>query len=294
MASVEDVEGSSLILHVIRMNLSEWFRVSPDVMSSQVTSLTWKPSPYPRPGGSSGAFEVEASEGDYRALLKPGRPDPQSLPRCQAAVERIAFVLGNRLDLPIPPVQLTKGFPPAVADWPCCIAFKPKGAVWTWGYLQAKGALSALDKNLFQEGARIVPFHIWIDAHDRANQGNILYVENPESGESRFFFIDHSTSMLGAEQVGHKHWREGRPLEFVQCAVFAQFLEQISSLTASKTIDKIANLSDNEIREAVLSIPEEFLTSEEKCLTIEGLLQRKGKIRELVKRWFENYGKSYD
>jgi hypothetical protein len=143
----------------------------------------------PVAAGGSSAVPVKMQSG-LRAYAKPARVQPGDVAR-----ERLTFVLGYRLQLPVASVLISRetvglaagGLPSVVA-----LSFEMLAQGRVWGQIAA--SLTAVEVNALRPTfSAMHAFHAWIDEHDHFGGSN-MQIERGQSGIQASFY-DYSFSL---------------------------------------------------------------------------------------------------
>jgi hypothetical protein len=227
-------------------------------------------------GTDSAPFDVKDQNG-LRGKAKPGfiKPDVS-----RAAHEKIASDLAALLDLPIPPVTLCKltsanglqqdpnqpGDPfVCVSAWafPTCDEWRIHAAVITEE----------------EKASTIIPlsavwvFDSWISAQDRDHSKHIL-VSPSGQPPLEIACIDYAFSLSQAWASGAVPGAAGWQMPFE--------VAKRDVATVSATANRVASMKDTEIEEIVNRIENGWLPDDRRKLILKNLLERRGKIHEIV------------
>lgn len=131
-------------------------------------------------------------------------------------------------------------------------------------------------------------FDVWICNLDRQGKNVLVY---PNGSKFGFYLIDHGLSLTGAFR-----WRKVPPgSSYWNClgSFNRQYLEGLPSYIRTYSqlepyVQEIRNLSNRGIRDAVESVPAEMLSRARKELLIRWLLERRGKLPQILAGWIKD------
>lgn len=234
-------------------------------MGTAVDTDKWTPTGRTL-GGVTQTFLVSRHDG-LLAVAKPGVGGIAEHPQAQ---EKIASDLAHLLDIPIPPVALTKMQAPGSPTeyWVALSAYCFPQCV-TYG--AAKTALSATQQEYIDRLASVaLAFDTWIGNSDR-HTGNCVVHDHTENGWMGGALIDHGRTLSYT-------WRKTPEAFFLPAFIGSR---KHKDLILGKA-EQIQGLSDSAIRGIIERIPDEVLAAGQKHLVITELIRRKAPLRDFL------------
>ncbi|HXW96860.1 MAG TPA: hypothetical protein VEI47_04680 [Gemmatimonadales bacterium] len=213
---------------------------------------------------------------------KPGKNDPPIAVLPRAAHEKIASDLAYELELPVPPVVLwVRPSPPQGQETYAAISTVPFTNAQMWSTIRQAGHLvERLTLELNPTCSAMAAFDTWVWNTDRHNEGNLLVTEEIVGGETsvvRAAYIDYAYSLSHS-------WPSPAEVQRGGCvACYPSFGVQPDLEAMSATVTRIESLPDSVIEEVVKRVPPEFISAECRQRTLEGLLARRGIIRNALR-----------
>lgn len=126
-------------------------------------------------------------------------------------------------------------------------------------------------KDAIKRASGLLPFHAWIGTQDLKDEH--LVVATDSAGAYTIAGIDFAYSLdLPPPDGGAVQPPTGPP----------SLVANVDKSIVAAIVQKIENLSDNEIRIVVQSLPAELADDNEKVRLTNGLIGRRGKIREVM------------
>lgn len=219
--------------------------------------------------GGSSSVRVRLESG-LEPYAKPAHPRTGDVAR-----ERIAFLLGHRLGLPVATVQISREtvglpliLPPIVA-----LSFPMLGRARPWEQM----AISPVDRaSLRRIFTAMHVFHCWIDDHDHFCGSNVE-AERMQDGSIRMAFFDYGHSLTRewrppCPAVMRSQWRSP-PMPF--SSRDPQVLDLL--------IDQIRKLTVDELQYIIGSVPADCITADERTDLAAGLFERGQQLREVLR-----------
>jgi len=245
-----------------------------------LTSGTWTASGNPgAKGGEAQGFFVNSDGLTGYAKPSKKRKNPDEPPR--AAHEKIASDLAYDLELPIPPVRLWKRAASVPDDECCCaISLVPFRPAHKWGIIENVPDAAQRVRDAISDAASAMSvFDTWVDNQDRMNPGNLLVNEDLTGGIIRYAYIDYAYSLSYG-------WRDG-PAPAV-ARVVGPYPANIKPNTdvIAETVTAIETLPEQNIRDIVSRVSDDFITPVRRAAIIEGLLQRRGGLRGAMRQTY--------
>jgi hypothetical protein len=217
-----------------------------------VRSTKWKPA---SPGGGSGGFPVECPDTGELGHGKPTR----------VAQEVLAARIAREIGVTVPEtvlgtcedqmIAVSKLFGAKSLDVPTLGRVSPAD----YGSDSFAAALRA--------GSALLPFHAWLGTEDLKDE-HVLVCPGPSEGTFEVASIDFA---IGAFVFPNPVAVPPGPPCLVNNRDAAAML---------RTIDRMEGIADERIRGLVESLPEELLSTSEKRRVSEGLIHRRGEVRQ--------------
>ena len=219
--------------------------------------------------GESQAIRVKRSDG-LIGVAKPGVPKSDNI--CRAAHEKIAFDLAHLLELPVPPVIL----------WDRGAAHNDNQylSISAWAFQQSKKWTNAQQEGIITDVSRTSAlhvisamrvFHTWISDTDRKTDHIQINLKSSQS-ELGIAFIDHAFSMSYVwKSDNHPSGPSGKYMPDLD-----------NNETMTQVADAIAILADDDIRALINRVPEVYLPDVKKEHIICNLLNRKGRLKNML------------
>ena len=194
----------------------------------------------------------------------------------RAAHEKIAADLAFDLGLALPPAILHRwGIHPVGTERFVALSLFPFLSIFMWRQVMAIPGLDTLLKlELRETASALVPFDTWVDNTDRVNDGNLLVSKATADPALplQVAYIDYSYSMAHG-------WRTGNYRTVTPIPIYPTDQKDADIASMEDALNRIENLPDQNIRNIVLRIADEFLTIADRDLIIDGLLYRKPQVR---------------
>ena len=219
-------------------------------------------------GGGSSALPIRLQSGRL-AYAKPARPQPGDVAR-----ERVAFLLGSRLDLPVATVLISRqtagvllALPPVVA-----LSFDMLNQGRLWPQMKVTAAeLSQLRPVL----SALHVFHAWIDDHDHFNGSNTNAVRMA-GGSIRLSTFDYSFSLT-------HEWHPPAPArQRAQWKNPGPPYAALDPLVIGQTVDQIKRLTLTELQAILATLPPDCLSAAEGAVLADGLFQRGQQLAAII------------
>jgi hypothetical protein len=223
------------------------------------------------PRGQDAGVVVQA--GELRGYAKPGRRESLC---CRAAHEKIASDLAFDLGLPVPPVLLWRRPKVAITDEEftaiSASAFVP---IYAWEQVCHDPELGPrFGAALAPIACAMCPFDTWVGNTDRHNGGNVVVTMQPDG--IRAAYIDY------AYALSHDWARVPDARARVDAVRPYPTAAPVDPQCARATIDRIEGLPQAQIELIVNRIPDEFLPDGAKSVIVDGLLERRGLLRDAM------------
>lgn len=224
-------------------------------------------------GGSAGSVLVTMESGLPAWVKLKGGPEDFAL----VARERLAFILGNSLKLPIAPVQITRqttGHPrtlPAVG----VLSFPTLGAGKSWMDLDPKPTIDEIAplKAVF---SAIWAFHAWIDDHDHRGEGwNFDGQRNPD-GTMEVSSYDYGESLT------HR-WHPPQPAPAKDWTSFEGVYANPDCAAMLAIVNHIQGFTLAELEAMVATVPSDCMPPSEGAVLAGALSDRGKQLKTLLK-----------
>ena len=258
--------------------MHRFFQPHIEALANQTDANPFSEEPWKITGERSqtanAAAPIEMETSGLLAFAKPGK-------RCDrdtifAAHEKIASDLARKLELPVPPVFLSRppaeqGFPPIVA-----ISYKalPQGRRWS----ERAGLLTdAQIIGLRPTASAMRVFYTWIVDQDHGgNDGNLVVDVLPGTPpQPALAFIDHSYSLSYG-------WQIGQPQPMQPAPIFHDSFNPIDQDAARQTIERIIGLGEAAIRSIVDRVSDEAMPAALRGALAQFLCERRALLGQIL------------
>lgn len=222
-------------------------------------------------GGGSSAVPIRLRSGRL-AWAKPARIAGDN---ADVARERLAFVLGHELGLPVAAVQISRQtetlrnqLPPIVA-----LSFANLAAGVMWNQLRPAPTPDEL-LALRASFSAMWAFHAWIDDHDHRGEGWNFHVERVSAGTIQVSFFDYGHSLT-------KQWRP--PVDApTRDWSFRGAYSNPDPLALDQVINHIQMFTLAELQRIVGSLPPDCMPPEVGTALARGLHERGKQLKTLL------------
>lgn len=241
------------------------------------SSLDWEQAPDDLPTGEAAGFKVVANDIPFGAYLKPTKPNSDDLPR--SANEKICADLANDVSLPVPPAVLyVRNKAPDNEESHVVLSLILADRVWRYKDIeQVPNPPWNLVEDALRRGSGTLGFDTWVGHQDRNNKGNLVFFQNPESGDYQVAYIDYAYTLNR-----NRRWEKGDPAEVSFPDFLPKILDHIDADRVRDGIDSIEDLMDEDVRVIVERIPDEFMAADHRAVVVRALLDRKSEVRSTL------------
>lgn len=262
-------------------------QIARDWRSQARSPHTWKPCA-DQTGvktGEAGGYKVEADGFDRVCYLKPANAHGDEATHCRAAREKIASDLSYDLGLGLPPAQLTiRDAPPPGCTPHVVISLLQYSKQWPWSAIKAvpvdESPTGAALAQALSRCSPLLAFDTWTDQQDHNDHpDNIVWGYDPSHlGASAIIFLDYANSMgFGGS------WAAGGWQNVTKPQWMPLMLQHLNAALLRQTVERIENFEEAAIRDIVNRVPDDYLSQAHKTTVLDGLLGRRGLIRNVLK-----------
>lgn len=219
-------------------------------------------------GGGSHAVQVKLQSG-LTPFAKPAHHQPGDVAR-----ERLAFVLGHNLGLPVSSVLISRQTTGLTLALPSVVALSfemlPQGRPWT--QFNATAAELIALRPIF---SAMFAFHAWIDDHDHFGDTNLL-AERTAGGAVRLAFFDYSISLT------HSWSPPAPPPGRPQWANPPGPYANPDPLVMEQVVDHVIRFPLNGLQSIVGAIPTDCLSPADGATLADGLFNRARQLKTVL------------
>lgn len=147
--------------------------------------------------------------------------------------------------------------------------------------------------NLHRLG-QLVVFDAWILNTDRASGRNLILYRNNQHSKYDWYLIDHGNTLYGSPYRWRQtNWQSPHWEDLWRYYYVPQGLLRLQSRrdTIEAMINEICSIPACMIQYVVDTVPAEYLPSRERYITLQLLLARQAKLRQIMVRWLDYRGK---
>jgi hypothetical protein len=130
-------------------------------------------------------------------------------------------------------------------------------------------------KTAFARASGLLAFHAWVATQDLKDDHIVLDMDNPDAYE--FAAIDFESSL--GWPAG-----DGGDVQAPSGGLPKEMFENVDKAVVAATVDRIEAITDEQIRNIVNAIPDVSLSEGEKKRVVDGLIGRRSKMRDAMKR----------
>jgi hypothetical protein len=234
---------------------------------------------------------VEDSYGD-RGYLKFARESDWYYSGPLIANEYISAYLANHLGFTVAPLELTSVRGPDGEKHKGVVSRQAIAhEVITW-FEAGQCVKDHPEKYINQRKLlrQLVVFDTWIANLDRGLGRNLILARDSQNSKYDWYLIDHGNTLFGSP----RKWRRGNWDSRIwyevgrYCKVSPSLLHS-SFVELEPMINKIEELREVEIEDALDNVPESFLSADVRAFTKRLLLNRQKKLRMIIRRLTESY-----
>lgn len=235
----------------------------------------WVAHPDDFDSGEAKGFRVTGGGAPHGAYLKPTRTNDKT-PR--SANEKICADLGNDAGAPLPPALLHVREPPEGEESHVVLSLVLADRVWRYRDIKKlPDPPWDLVEPALRESSDAIAFDTWIGHQDRANEGNLVFFQRPKEEGYHAAYIDYSYTL----NHGRK-WHGPGVAKASLPGLLSRARDNADPERIYAGVERIEGMDDAAIRDVVSRIPDDFMSSEERDLIADALVERKGQIRSAI------------
>lgn len=246
-----------------------------------VTKENWSPDPEQENNeGVEGGFWVKNPP--EKGYAKPRLVNRRKSYNPVAAVEKIASDLAYLLDYPVPPnILYERKTPPENEEFLHCISLCPFKEIFSFGFIkkspcfQDKEIKDLIKYRSTEVMSAMMVFDTWLQCYDHAGHYDNLLISIEDDLTCNFAYIDYAYSML--INWGNNSFDNMNSIKIYDSDIIPD------NNIVNQSIDKIKNITNDNIDFIVNRIPDIFLDDDQKRTVSQGLKFRRDNLERILK-----------